>query len=533
MSFSSFPLESLGLKQQYASACARAGLATASDVLLAAPADLAKKLRSTSGVPIQIPDLVQAVAQAIAPQVHTAATLLTPPSEVEEGAVPTFVSTGDAALDSMLGGGVRVGAITEITGESAAGKSHLTLALAVAAQLPPHAPSVESEEGLQSLPRSTFSPGGTIIMTSERILATSRLAELAEGMRASIANSPTVEEILDNVHTSRVGDIDALEHALAFVIPPMLAQRRRETYFPLLGQRTAPRRPMRDGRGVKPIRLLIIDSITALLRGQTEGSTTSLAQRSLYLSSIADRLKALAVAHELAVVVVNQVKDVFAPGFGVGLPTPSNLPGVRTPNGLDGGTRPTDSYPSSSQGIDPDEALPPMLYATQARHFSGQSPGVAKEAALGIVWAISVNTRLMLARTGRRRILSDDDLRSAKRARSDHPLQHQTSETEEKVLVRRIHLVFSPFAHPATLDYVILGDGIHCLPSSLRLVDLGPAIRRRDLRLRAALDDPADELPAHIGSDIYDEMDIPPELWEGLDDEADEAPSSPAIGEAQ
>ncbi|KLT39063.1 hypothetical protein CC85DRAFT_232269, partial [Cutaneotrichosporon oleaginosum] len=174
------------------------------------------------------------------------------------------------------------------------------------------------------------------------------------------------------------------------------------------------------------IRLLIIDSITALLRGQTEGSTTSLAQRSLYLSSIADRLKALAVAHELAVVVVNQVKDVFAPGFG---------------------------------GIDPDEALPPMLYATQARHFSGQSPGVAKEAALGIVWAISVNTRLMLARTGRRRILSDDDLRSAKRARSDHPLQHQTSETEEKVLVRRIHLVFSPFAHPATLDYVILGDG--------------------------------------------------------------------------
>lgn len=94
-----------------------AGLATASDVLLATPADLAKKLRSTSGAPVQIPDLVQAVAQAIAPRVHTALSLFTPAVGVVEGAIPTFISTGDAALDSMLGGGVRVGAITEITGE--------------------------------------------------------------------------------------------------------------------------------------------------------------------------------------------------------------------------------------------------------------------------------------------------------------------------------------------------------------------------------------------------------------------------------
>lgn len=97
---------------------------TAADVLLAAPADLAKKLRSTPGVPLQIPDLVQAVSKAIAPQVHTAASLLSPPAsdgdearEERESTVPAFISTGDATLDAMLGGGVRVGAITEITGE--------------------------------------------------------------------------------------------------------------------------------------------------------------------------------------------------------------------------------------------------------------------------------------------------------------------------------------------------------------------------------------------------------------------------------
>ncbi|BEI81281.1 hypothetical protein CcaverHIS002_0204410 [Cutaneotrichosporon cavernicola] len=533
MSFASFPIESLGLKQEYANACARAGLSTASDVLLAVPADLAKKLRNASAAPVPIPNLVRAVSQAIAPQVHSAASFLLPPEGVEEGAVPAFISTGDAGLDAMLGGGVRVGGITEITGESAAGKSHLTLSLAVAAQLPPPLPYADTED--QPPPATPVSPGGTIILTSERILATSRLVELAEGMSAGVDRPAPIDEILDNIHTSRVVDIDALEHALAFAIPPMLAHRRPETYSPLLGERGAARkeRPSKQGKGFKPIRLLIVDSITALLRGETERSSTSLTQRSRHLCIIADRLKALALEYELAVVVVNQVKDVFAPGFGVRAPITSNLPGVNTMNGAEGVTRLTGSLSAapSSQASDVGTALPPMLYAIQARNFSGQSQGVAKEAALGIVWANAVNTRLMLARTGRRRAVSDDDLRGAKRARSAHPPQLPSSDRDDKELVRRFHLVFSPFAPPAMLDYVILGDGIRSLPASLRLVDLGPAIRRRDLRMRAAFEEPAEEMPAHLGSDIYDEMDIPPELWEGLDDDTEEEPPSPvAVG---
>lgn len=415
---------------------------------------------------------------------------------------------------------------------SATGKSHLTLSLAVAAQLPPPLPYVEEEEAPRPLAPS--SPGGTIILTSERVLATSRLVELAEGMRASVHDPPPIDEILDNIHTSRVVDIDALEHALAFAVPPMLAQRRPVAYTPLLGERvtSGEGKPRSQGRGNKPIRLLIVDSITALLRGETERSSTSLTQRSRYLCSVADRLKALAVEYELAVVAVNQVKDVFAPGFGMGVPITSNLPGVNTLNGAEGMTRLTGSAAPSSQASSVDTTLPPMLYATQARHFSGQSPGVAKEAALGIVWANAVNTRLMLARTGRRRTVSDDDLRRVKRAKSSNQARPTPPESEEKELVRRFHLVFSPFAPPAMLDYVILSDGIHALPASLRLVDLGPAIRRRDLRLRASLEEPMEDMPgAHLGSDIYDEMDIPPELWEGLDDDTNAAPPSPvAVG---
>lgn len=375
-------------------------------------------------------------------------------------------------------------------------------------------------------------------------------------MSARVDDPPPIAEILDNVHTSRVVDIDALEHALAFAVPPMLAARRPETNSPLLGQQVVhepstsrgespPRRPR---RGEKPICLIIIDSITALLRGETESSSSSLTQRSRYLCTIGDRLKALAVQYELAVVVVNQVKDVFAPGFGVGVPITSALPGVSTLNGADGVTSLTgDVAPPPSQASSVDTALPPMLYATQARHFSGQSAGVAKEAALGIVWANTVNTRLMLARTGRRRVVTDDDLRGLKRARTVHAAGHPPPDGqsngevgEDKELIRRFQLVFSPFAPPAMLDYIILPDGIRALPASLRLVDLGPAIRRRDLRLRAALDDGRaspgptrdddDDPGAHLGSDIYDEMDIPPELWEGLDDEV-EPPGSPmAVG---
>lgn len=72
-------------------------------------------------MPVQIPDLVQAVSLAIAPQVHSVASLLSRPDHGREAeaksSVATFISTGDATLDVMLGGGVRVGTLTEITGE--------------------------------------------------------------------------------------------------------------------------------------------------------------------------------------------------------------------------------------------------------------------------------------------------------------------------------------------------------------------------------------------------------------------------------
>jgi DNA repair protein RAD57 len=145
------------------------------------------------------------------------------------------------------------------------------------------------------LPSCTPFPGGSIILTSERELPTDRLIQLAKSMLASQKPqkhqtpipTPTVKRLLDNIHTNKCTDVDALDHALSYSLPWVLEKNR------LAGT---------------DIRLIVLDSITALFRGgETTFSSTSagLAHRSRLLCSIADKLKALAVEYDIAVVVIN------------------------------------------------------------------------------------------------------------------------------------------------------------------------------------------------------------------------------------
>jgi DNA repair protein RAD57 len=449
-----------------------------------------RKIRGSDAV--EPATLIRHVASKLAPGVTRLSAVL----------APHVIRTGDAAVDSLLGGGVRSGSITELAGESAAGKSHLTLMLALAAQHPV----------------LSSAPGGAVVIGSERVLETNRLVELAKVMRAR-HGGPPVKTLLDNIQTSRVADIEALEHALAFVVPHMLERAREGT------------------AGARPIRLLVIDSLTALLCGDTERSTAGMAQRSRHICTVADRLKALAAEFGIAVVVVNQVKDVFGPEPLLATQAPASQAMV--------------THMPSSQ-VSADAVLPPMLYATQAAHFSGQSAGVNKEAALGIVWANAVNTRIMLARTGRRRVLTPDDVvrgPARKRARisaSPGPSQDDDPDAaaaamhleldSKPTLIRRMCLVFSHAAAPAVLDYIITPSGVHALAGSCRPVDLGPALRKREMRARAAFTEVREEphdvarvsLPPSSqpqssqvereDDDVYDDLgELPPEFWEGIE----------------
>ncbi|EIW67807.1 hypothetical protein TREMEDRAFT_63698 [Tremella mesenterica DSM 1558] len=441
----------------------------------------------------------------------------------------TWLSTGDTGLDGLLGGGVRIGTVTEIAGESASGKSHLAMSLALCAQLPP-----------------STQPGGTIILTSERDLATGRLVQLAQSLlfhhTASSPSPPTeslpsVRDLLGNIRTMRIAEISDLEHCLTYQIPALLSSLLPANRSSLLGPSptplnqslpsettinapapsvtviasdppimTAPTVPVQPippqstiavhTSGKLPVKLIVLDSITALMRGTDVRSVSAigLAQRSRYLCSVADSLKALAVAYNLAVVVINQVSDVF-----------SRLP--------------ISTFTSSpvSQSVMEEDA-PPMLYATQKRWFSGESDLLGKEASLGIVWANAVNTRIMLSRTGRRRLLNQE-----------HPSQGKKGDGSQMedirpTLVRRAHLVFGPFAPEGMMDYVITEQGIRTLEGSFRNVGMERR-RERSKRDKQGLSRTEEEVEIKEvepgEKEVLDDMgELPPGFW-------DETPSSP------
>ncbi|KAK6905098.1 hypothetical protein I203_105917 [Kwoniella mangroviensis CBS 8507] len=417
-----------------------------------------------------------------------------------------WVSTGDAGLDQVLGGGIRGGCLYEITGESAAGKSHLALHLALTFQLP-------------SL---TSSPGGSLILTSEREISTDRLVQLGKYLLSThepyeFGPEGRVKNLLDNILTNRVGDVDALEHALNYAVPAILESRLN---------------PNSSTSNQLPIRLIILDSITALLRGgssdyerPTAPNALSLTERSKHLCIVADVLKALAVKYDLSILVINQVSDVFQK------PTPVSY------------SQPTSSFMQTQPftgtvnvNDNPDDIA--MIYKTQSRWFSGESDTLKKEASLGIVWANAVNVRIMLSRTARRRLVDQRDLTSHKRRKvENHQDKDELVKDEEEdikpTLIRRLHVVFSPFSAASTIDYVITSTGVHTLNESYKKIDTTSEVIKRQIKeekerersqrnFNSSQIDPDDEdeeegdEPRVDWDEVFDDFgELPEEFWKG------------------
>lgn len=315
----------------------------------------------------------------------------------------------------------------------------------------------------------------------------------------------------------------------------------------------------------QPTRLLILDSLTALLRGAETSFTSSsagLTARSRHLCSIGDKLKALAVEYELAVVVINQVSDVFDRRPIIPKPiVDDNDP----PPPLNGAFRHTQSqHPSSSQSLNltHDQAWyaagpdPPLLYNTQGRWFSGQASNGKKEAALGVVWANTINTRIMLSRTGRRRVVTPDELGEKEYEVSGRRIEVEEGTAEpglqtrlegegnQKMLVRRAHLIFSPFAPPATVDFVIRPSGVSGLAGSYTFDEDGTKVLAR-ARKRIRVEGGEEEDNGDVGpgegeaaGDMEDDLfgpldgldDVPDDWWNGVvDGEAAAAPEKSGL----
>ncbi|KAH9951383.1 P-loop containing nucleoside triphosphate hydrolase protein [Amylocystis lapponica] len=377
------PLTSITtLSAHQRTALKQGSILTVADLLLSTPAVISKKCKLP-------PDEVQRVIGLVCRQLaHQPRTLEDVAKEGDEK-----FTTGDPQLDSALGGGIRPGMLWEVVGESAAGKTQLALQLSLMVQLP------RRLGGLA---------GSACIITTTSTLPTSRIMEMS---RAHPLLSPSLCG-LAGIHTMKAPEISILLHVLSSILPALLDDRAS--------------RP-----GSKPVKLLVIDTLTELFHSENTVSSDTLMRRSKALIELSSLLHFIANKYHIAVVVLNEVIATFD-----------------RVNGADSG--------------EPDE----VLYHDQARLFgrANSIPGEdRREASLGLTWANQVNTRIMLSRTERTRFVDDVDDRATKRRKLEGDVQ---CVDPRMMRIRRLSVIFSPLVAPSSLDYVVTDEGISTIPEN-------------------------------------------------------------------
>lgn len=181
----------------------------------------------------------------------------------------SYITTGSKEFDGLLGGrGVESRAITEAFGAYGSGKTQLGLTLAVRVQLP-----IESGGA----------NGKCVFIDTEGTFRPQRIKQIAEAMNAN------PEKVLKNIFVARAFNSD---HQM------LLLEK--------IGEM------IRNG---EPIKLLIIDSLTAHFRAEFAGRG-QLADRQQKLNRYMHDLMKLAETHNLAVYVTNQVMANPAQMFG-------------------------------------------------------------------------------------------------------------------------------------------------------------------------------------------------------------------------
>ncbi len=174
------------------------------------------------------------------------------------------ITTGSKALDSLLGGGVETQAITELFGEFGSGKTQICHQLAVNVQLP------REQGGLD---------GSVIVIDTENTFRPERIVQMAE------AKGLDPREVLKNIYVA---------HAYNSNHQMLLVDNAKE-----LAQKL-----MKEGR---PVRLLIVDSLTSHFRAEYVGRGT-LADRQQKLNKHLHDLMRFGEIFNAAIVVTNQVQ---------------------------------------------------------------------------------------------------------------------------------------------------------------------------------------------------------------------------------
>ena len=275
------------------------------------------------------------------------------------------------------------------------------------------------------------------ITTGSASLPTNRLLEIAR-LHQKTAKLDT-NTLMDNIHHCRAPTIYALMQVLKYNLPSLCDQFSSEDRLPFR----------------KPIRLLIVDSITPLFQIGEKTTTATLVDRSKAIGEISTTLHHLASQRGLTCLILSHVTDVFQAQDGFGF--------------------------YGGQGADDQGEI---LYRDQSKWFNQSFGDGRKEATLGLTWANQVNTRVMLGRTERRRLLENDESTTiaVKRrkgvdgtqipARSVHPTDPREEDDNDDddlsprgTLIRRFSLIFGASAPPTSTDFIVVAAGVQTFDS--------------------------------------------------------------------
>jgi DNA repair protein RAD51 len=212
-----------------------------------------RKLQEVKGISEQKAQKLKEAANKIVPQGFTTAA-----QELERRQDIVSLSTGSAALDELLQGGIETGSLTEIFGEFRSGKTQLCHTLCVTCQLP------ISQGGGE---------GKAMYIDTEGCFRPNRLVTIAEKYGVS------KEQVLENVAFARAHNseqqMELLKQASALFAEDRFA-------------------------------LLIVDSATSHFRTDYQGRG-ELSERQQMLAQFLRQLDRLAQEYGIAVVLTNQV----------------------------------------------------------------------------------------------------------------------------------------------------------------------------------------------------------------------------------
>ncbi|OWK56101.1 DNA repair protein XRCC3 [Lonchura striata] len=188
------------------------------------------------------------------------------------------LSLGCSLLDNLLKGGIPLVGITELAGESSAGKTQIGLQLCLCVQYP------HKYGGLES---------GAVYICTEDVFPSKRLQQLIDQQHKLRADVPAeiIQKIRfgNSIFVEQAADLDTFQQCITRRLSLLLA------------------------RGM--VRLVVIDSMAALFRGEFGPAEAAL--RARYLQTFGAQLHSLSTRFRTPIVCINQVWYLIA-SYSVG-----------------------------------------------------------------------------------------------------------------------------------------------------------------------------------------------------------------------